>query len=737
MEAWPLVLVRVSALLGGLGLLGGCGDDASSESSAGTEAQTTASAGTGGVAGQSPGGAGGGTAGAGGEPAPWLVLPEVIALPYVLAGAGGSASNVEVQNQGAADTGSLTWTLTGSTLLTLSNVPPSVAADSTASLSIAFAGAPDERIETATLAVTGAEGSIAVPVFAATGDPALGQGSWATVTGAGGVNCGEGITVAMPTAPFPHGGAPYDDPSVRVFLPEGFRDRGAQDLVVHFHGHNTTLAETLSSHRYERHLYASGANAVLVVPQGPINAASGDFGKLMDAGGLEALLREVLVLLYREGRIQSPALGDLALTSHSGGYVAVATNLEPDVCAEPVGQVDLFDSMYAYESTYVGYAVAGGKLRSNYTSGGGTLDNNQTAMAMLESDGLTPATEATELNLLHSPALIYWADTSHSGSTRLNGAYGEQLRWGLRHHRHGPRIELRRAVAQGGSALVTWLAPHDSATTGFRVEVSSNGTTYTTAAQVPVTETQAAFAWTGSGRVRVVPIVSDLDPQQVLASDVYAMDNDPQILVVDAFDRILDGSYGGLSHDFAAIVGQAAGPVATVSNEAITEEGFALDAWPTVIWLTGDESTADRSISADEQDALSAYVAGGGRLIASGSEIGFELSGTQAGRAFLADVFGADFALDDSGSYTVGGVGALAGVGSFSYAGPGAPYVEDYPDAFDPANGAQTVLEYGSGQGAGVGISAQAVLIGFPLELIDDPADRMAVLGALVGFVGG
>ncbi len=124
----------------------------------------------------------------------------------------------------------------------------------------------------------------------------------------------------MPAAPFPDGSSTFMDPSVRVFLPEGYRERGSEDFVLHFHGFDTTVADTLAGHLYEGHVYASGANVVLVVPQGPVNASSGDFGKLMKPGGLLHLEEEVLVLLCpATGSIQFPIAGDLGpLTSHSG-----------------------------------------------------------------------------------------------------------------------------------------------------------------------------------------------------------------------------------------------------------------------------------------------------------------------------------------------------------------------------------------------------------------------------------
>ena len=45
------------------------------------------------------------------------------------------------------------------------------------------------------------------------------------------------------------------------------------------------------------------------------------------------------------------------------------------------------------------------------------------------------------------------------------------------------------------------------------------------------------------------------------------------------------------------------------------------------------------------------------------------------------------------------------------------------------------VLAYGTGAPAAVGLAGRAVIVGFPLETIEDPDDLDAVVAALRGFV--
>lgn len=661
-----------------------------------------------------------------------IVLPSVITVPYVVAGAGGESVKVPVTNPGSEAVSGVTWKLDGNAHLHLESTPPTnVAGGGSAELTITYDGAPIEELAGATLTATHGSTVVAAKVWAVAGDPGIGMATWEPVTGAGGVACGEGTTISLPTAPFPDTGATWTDDSVRVFVPEGYRDVGGQTLVLHFHGHNTTLQDTLAAHAYQEHVCASGANTILVVPQGPVQAPSGNFGKLMHAGGLEAMVRQVIALVYREGRIQSAAIDDVVLTSHSGGYQAVATNLSGTTL--PISRVHLFDSLYGMASNYQTFVVGGGRIFSNFTATGGTDTDNLDFADALTAAGVAVATSPTQRSLRDSQAVISFANTTHNGSTRLDGIYGDAIRFGVRHHRHGPRIELRQAIVEGGQAKVRWLSPKDDELEGFRVETSVDGKIWSVGAEVAADQDTATFATLGV-RVRVVPKIKSQGPDQALASDTGRIDGNASVLVVDGFDRVLGGSYGGLNHDFAARVGEAAGGAVTISHRALVEDGFSLSGYPVVIWLSGDESASDLTFSSEEQAIATAYVQGGGRLIVSGSEVAYELGSLGQGEVFLNDILGAEYAGDDAGTSQAAGFGALSGVGAFGFGGAGAPYPEDYPDVLAAHGGAQAILTYDTGGVAAVGIPGKAALVGFPLEVVDSGALQKLV-GGLVGFV--
>jgi hypothetical protein len=292
----------------------------------------------------------------------------------------------------------------------------------------------------------------------------------------------------------------------------------------------------------------------------------------------------------------------------------------------------------------------------------------------------------------------------------------------------------------GGEAEMAWLAPDDDHLEAFVVETSVDGDVFDAmrlgpdarAARVPLPAGQAGL------HVRVRTSLDDLSADDTLPSDtVFVGPQAPsrRVLVVDGFDRLLDGSFGGLSHDGAARVGAALEGAEAATNEAVVEGEVALSDYDAVIWLLGDESMADQTFSASERAVVEAYLADGGRVVVSGSEVAWELGSRAVAPAFLA-MLGATFRADDAGADSVRGVGPLAPLGAVSFGGAGAPYPEDFPDVLGLASGAVALLSYPDGAAAAVGLPGRAALVAFPLELVMDTGERSALLAGLLGFVG-
>ena len=183
---------------------------------------------------------------------------------------------------------------------------------------------------------------------------------------------GREALVKLETAPYPHesraGGhvaegkyyprrGHYDDPSAFIIVPKRFKDTGNVDLVFHFHGYNGDIRRVIDTKKLRKQFLASKRNAVMVLVQGPKSVPDSYPGKLADHGGFRNLVTEVVGLLHADGLIAKRRLGLVALTSHSGGYRAVAAGLNEHLLGRRITEVYLFDSFYGEYSTFFEYAT--------------------------------------------------------------------------------------------------------------------------------------------------------------------------------------------------------------------------------------------------------------------------------------------------------------------------------------------------------------------------------------------
>ena len=602
-----------------------------------------------------------------------LIVPAALRLPVMEIGDSGDSASLEVYSP----SGTAELQFRAGADLSITGDPSPLSAGETRRLTVTYTGSTARRrLFEGAVTVGDGEAVVAVVVSAVVAHADLPDALvWESS------RFGEYFVAELPSAPFPYGGASWDDPSVLVYLAAPIQHPNA-DVITHLHGHNASLRDVVRTQYLLEQSALSGRDAVLIVPQGPESAASGDFGRLADDDGHLNLVSDVLALLYREGRLERPVPGLQALTSHSGGYVATAAILERG--GLPIHAVHLFDSVYGYESTFAAFARAGGVLRSLYTATGGTDDNNRGLRDTLEGEGYEVGRSIGDLALRDQPVSIVSTDSSHSGCVSDTRNYARLLAAsGLQPGRYGAP-ELLYSQTDGGSAAVAWL---DDPGGVLEVEV---GGVRSDQSPVSVNPSDSLTATCADG--------------SCLDSDRYGATGSDW-LIVDGFDRVLTGSYSERRHDFASRVGQALGgeTFSVASNEAVGAGLVALADFGGVIWLLGDESTADLCFDEDEQARVEAYLDGGGRLLVSGSELGYATASS-----WLSGTLGIGYAADDAGTNTAG---------TFTF---GTIYEEDYPDVL---SGEQTLLRYDTGGAAAVAATpgdGSVVAVGFGVENVDD-----------------
>ena len=309
---------------------------------------------------------------------------------------------------------------------------------------------------------------------------------------------------------------------------------------------------------------------------------------------------------------------------------------------------------------------------------------------------------------------------------------------------------------------VSWTPPvtggiYGNAATGYRVYVSENGrgfanaidvfdTTYLFKGRADKTYFFKITAVNAGGESFASGVVAAHTPRH----SMHDKHQPAKYLLVDGFDR-LDASAMLLKFESSALGnirrmvldkmnnysymvehgnGLASCDVAFdgMQNEVIAAGKVDLSKYFAVDWFVGEESTANKSLDSTEKLQIKKYLDNGGRLLISGSEIGWDLGRAGSANAdtnFYKDYLKAVYVSDGAGTYNFNGTTGFFSGGSGTFGnGINGSYNVDFPDVIDTTGGSQLVLNYtgGTGTGAGVGYKGRfrVLYFGFPIEAIID-----------------
>ena len=331
-----------------------------------------------------------------------------------------------------------------------------------------------------------------------------------------------------------------------------------------------------------------------------------------------------------------------------------------------------------------------------------------------------------------------------------------------------PELKSVRRTSDG-RIQVQWYPALEGGLLGYRVVGSLDGKTWTDTvaneSTVKSDDTVVTLLSPPGKGVRYYRIVA-VDTQRVEndnggwdhllsePSDAYGISYgiENHILVVDNFDRV--GSWPFRQHTFVRNYGDALWSFGigweSAANDAIESGEIRLENYDIVMYMCGDDSDRDESVSNIEQLRLLRYLENGGKLFISGSEIGYDLARPgRPGIALYNKIFRALYQGDDSGIRECSGANGSIFAGlSFTFgAVTEDTYLEDFPDYISPANGGLTVLYYkNSTKVAGVSFAgsygvdtsrhAKMVYFSFPFETIYPAQSRSLVMNRIMGYFG-
>jgi len=373
-----------------------------------------------------------------------------------------------------------------------------------------------------------------------------------------------------------------------------------------------------------------------------------------------------------------------------------------------------------------------------------------------------------------------WFDTDSSLGLKYDLAEANALRgvgmWALGYDGAHPELwnELRRRYAPGTIAPPvppTAVQVHQNDSTGLKV--SFNAADFADSYRLYYSKERAIFNDSLETTEPVV-FINNLEPNQLYfvklrsvnsrglskATPVLAatVGKSSEVLIVEGFDR---ESGTTNTHDYMRQHAQAyyalGYSIGSATHQAVAEGKMNLSAFRYVDWLLGDESSATTTFSVPEQTAVQNYLQAGGRLLVSGSEIGWDLvaKGSAEEAAFYHDYLKSDYIADaplgKSGVYYQAEPvtdGIFEGLAPFWFDdGSYGTFDVDWPDAIGPINGSRMELSFSgvnplnggcalsySGTFGQSTTQAKLVMLSIPFETIYPAAARTAVLEKIQAF---
>jgi hypothetical protein len=324
----------------------------------------------------------------------------------------------------------------------------------------------------------------------------------------------------------------------------------------------------------------------------------------------------------------------------------------------------------------------------------------------------------------------------------------------------GPEPPTLLAVyPNAGAPMIHWSASASliSQVQGYRIYESPNGESdwslLVNESVLTPTTTMYVAPTIAVGVARYYRIHS-YNNGQGIASDVYGLRRSAiasnQVVIVDGFDRWDNQAFSnGLNHDLAVTHGRA------INGNNVGFETYANDWFGAAVgnnlpsgssvgavhWILGNESTVDETFDLNEQNKVSQFLEGGGKLFVSGDEIGWDLGRTSrpiADQNFYRDYLKAAYILDDSEDYSVLGAGDSTVFinDTYNYGSGDIHFFAAFPDVIGSpvGSGAITSLLYSPGVGAGIqyfgtfgssSLPGGVINIGFSVENISTEQERI------------
>jgi hypothetical protein len=254
------------------------------------------------------------------------------------------------------------------------------------------------------------------------------------------MHIGEMFVLQFSSAPFPHperangrlynnqtfsAQEHYNDSTIAIFIPKGFKPTTKINIVIYFHGWNNNIDSACAQFKLIEQFTESKKNAIFVFPEGPKNSPDSFGGRMEEKNGLKNLVADVLKFLKQQHKITTANVGSIILAGHSGAYRVISYCLIRGGLTKNISDVILFDALYG-ETEKFSYWIDHykGRFINIYTDSGGTKNESESLMSDLDGWKIPYLSkeekDVSELDLKQNRIIFIHSELTHNEVIKQN-----------------------------------------------------------------------------------------------------------------------------------------------------------------------------------------------------------------------------------------------------------------------------------------------------------------------------
>ncbi len=153
-------------------------------------------------------------------------------------------------------------------------------------------------------------------------------------------------------AKYPSNDSRFNDNSCLVYVPKHFNKNKPWNFMLWFHGWNNNIQSTIEQFKLREQIVLSGANVILIMPEGVKNGNDSYCGNWEQANYFNYFMEDVKLKLKSEKIVDKiTAENQLIIAGHSGASRALVQVM--DYSSITIKAILMFDAIYNHETNII------------------------------------------------------------------------------------------------------------------------------------------------------------------------------------------------------------------------------------------------------------------------------------------------------------------------------------------------------------------------------------------------